>query len=197
MMYRNRCQLLVVEGHDAAGKATQSKLLARNLQLHGINAVRVEVPCLNRRWSYRLIYWMLRNGWAKRLPNVFQLVQFANKLAFQLWELPKLARDHEVVVLDRWNLSSVVYGLATGTNRWFVMFLYGLLRSADRTLVLSGRSFPRAGADTYEADSDLQVRVKQGYLAWAEAHPEDCIVVRNDRTVADVQQDMLRASGAL
>lgn len=160
-------KLIVIEGADKVGKETQSKLLQSVLHdsafPYDSPATLVEVP--TKGLTHRLIYWMLRNGSAKRFPHLFQLTQTLNKLAFQLFNLPKLMKDNHYVVLDRWGLSAIVYGDATGVNKWFNRVLFSLLKKPDVTLIMHGQSFRRSSTvdDSYEKDNELQARVKEHY----------------------------------
>lgn len=164
----DKCKVICVEGPDKSGKQTQTNMLYDTLaENHSVTLVEVPVKGL----THKAIYWMLRNGTAKKLPNFFQFVQFLNKLAFQLTVLPTLKAMSDYVILDRWSLSAIVYGDATGVNARFNRFLYDLLMKPDVVLVMHGASYKRSGeSDSYEKDSDLQMAVKKGYWAWAMAH---------------------------
>lgn len=188
-------KIVVFEGPDKVGKETQSKLLWGSLLGVGKNVVRVEVPSDRCDRSYRLIYWMLRTGWAKKLPNVFQFVQFLNKWLFQRLYLMDLLYFNDYVIFDRWSLSAVVYGNATGVNKPFNDWLYKQLRKADITFVMCERSFRRASTqdDSYEKDSALQSAVRVGYREWAETHPSDHVLVNNDQSIKEVHADVLFA----
>ena len=188
-------RLVVVEGADQVGKETQSKLLEKALGGRGLRCTRVEVPTKACPRTHRLIYRMLRNGWAKRFTHTFQFVQFLNKLFFQLFHLPALLRANEVVILDRWSLSAIIHGGATGVNATFNRLLCGLLRRPDVTVVFHGSSFRRSTTtdDAYERDSELQARVKQDYYDWAWARPSDHALVTNlGKSVDEVHRDVIR-----
>jgi thymidylate kinase len=186
-------KLVVCEGHDKAGKATQSKLLVEAYSDAGLKSTRVEVPSVLCGRTHRLIYRMLKNGWAKKLPNVFQFVQFLNKWVFQVLHLPTLMKHNDVVVLDRWSLSAVIYGGATGVNNPFNMLLFHLLKKPDVTVVFHGQSFRRNTVDdSYEKDTELQARVKEGYHAWALAHPSDHVLIDNrGGNVQDIHRNVV------
>lgn len=159
--------LIAIEGPDRFGKETQTNLLEQGLG-HGPNDAvfvkHIEVP-VKGKTSYKLIYWMLRNGSAKRYPNLFQFVQFVNKFAFQTFVLPKYTEFYDYVILDRWSLSGLVYGEATGVNATLNGFLHRLLVKPDITLVMTGKPFHRAGTkDVYETDEVLQERVARLYV---------------------------------
>lgn len=186
-------KIVVFEGPDKVGKETQSNLLDRTLRGTGYRTMRLEVPSRLCPRTYKLIYWMLKNGWAKRLPNVFQFVQFLNKWFFQRTVLPGLMKTLDVIIFDRWSLSAVIYGNATGVNKAFNMWLYNRLTKPDVTVVMCQRSFRRSSVvdDAYERDGELQVRVRDGYHEWAVLHAEDHVLINNEQPVQDVHQDVL------
>jgi len=192
-MTKQRATVVVFEGADMTGKETQSKLLQRSLSDHGKRAIRVEVPAKACPRTYKLIYWMLKNGLAKRLPNVFQFIQFLNKLLFQLRVLPELLNNFDYVIFDRWSLSAVIYGNATGVNERFNLWLYNRLKKADVTFVIHGQSFRRSTTtdDSYEKDSDLQAKVKESYTTWALDHVNDHVLIKNDKPVDDIHAVVL------
>lgn len=186
-------KIVVIEGPDKCGKATQSSLLTHVLGRYGDRAVRVEIP-FNDGLTHRLIYHMLKNGQAKRWPNLFQFIQFLNKFIFQWTWLLWLRLSYDWIVLDRWKLSAIVYGNATGTNRFLNDLMYGLLKNPDVTLVLLGSSFKRATVDdVYEKDTELQVRVRDGYRSWAQHHPFDHEVIDNQGTRDEVHARIMES----
>ena len=186
------CKILVFEGADKTGKETQSKLLQKALCDAGYNAMRVEVPTKACPRTYALIYKMLKDGSAKRWPNAFQFVQFLNKWMFQHRVLPGLMKYNDVVIFDRWSLSAIIYGNATGVNRTLNQFLYNRLKKADVTLVFHGKSFRRKAADdSYEKDTDLQEKVAIAYHTWGVKNHKDHMLVNNERSVEDIHQGII------
>lgn len=188
-------RIIAIEGPDKAGKATQTAMLAHYLCRYGERVSLVEVP-FNDGSTYKLIYWMLCNGLAKKRPNTFQFIQFLNKFIFQWTILLWLRLTSDVVVLDRWSLSAIVYGDATGVNKTFNRLLYWLLKKADVTVVLHGPSFKRDSVDdVYEKDSDLQLAVRRGYYDWVIEHPFDHELVDNQGSKEDVHSRIVDAIG--
>jgi len=182
--------LIAIEGADRCGKQTQTGYLLGALRQRCHRVVTFEVP-FNDAATYRLIYWMLKNGQAKSLPNVFQFVQFLNKFVFQwtilLWSL--LTNDY--VILDRWKLSTIVYGDATGANKWFTRFLCWFLFQPKATVVMHGQRLNEASEDVYEADSELQRTVRRGYHFWACNHFSNHFIVLNEGTRTEVHQRLM------
>lgn len=186
-------KIVVFEGPDKVGKETQSKLLQQMLSTAGYRTLRVEVPTKACPRTHALIYWMLQNGLAKNFPNVFQFVQFLNKWLFQRYVLPDMMKHCDVIIFDRWSLSAIIYGNATGTNKRFNMWLYRRLKKPDITIVFHGKSFRRSTStdDSYEKDTDLQTRVKDAYLEWAVMHADDHVLVKNDKSVSDIHNSIM------
>ena len=192
-------KIIVIEGPDRVGKATQAKRLKEYLAHKGKRVEIVEVP-IKRGVTYDAIYWMLGNGLAKKLPRLFQTLQFLNRWTFQKVELPKLASSNDFVIFDRWSLSTNVYGLAEGLGPEFVNYFYSNLRRPDYTFVLLGDSHQHEAEDVYERDTALQKRVRILYDQWAKNHPDECHVINCQNPKELITAEMvgvLRASGVL
>lgn len=159
-------KMIVIEGPDRVGKATQAELLRQKLAELGYRAAKVEVP-IRTNFAYHVVYWMLRNGLAKSLPRVFQSFQFLNRRIFQGRDLPEMERYYDYVIMDRWSLSTVVYGAATGVSKRFTEKLYDRLRRPDHTFIILGPSHRHEAEDVYESDTKLQQDVRVGYSTWA------------------------------
>ena len=184
-------KLIVVEGPDQVGKATQVALLSNTLRKVGNSVAQVEVPFKDGA-THPLIYWMLRNGTAKKNPNLFQFVQFLNKFVFQVFFLFPLMLVSDYVVLDRWSISSLVYGDATGVNQTFNRFLFWFLIKADCTFVIQGKTYKRNDEqDAYEKDSKLQADVKEGYARVAEENSGDHFLISNEGSKQEVHERIL------
>jgi len=186
--------IIAIEGADRCGKQTQSRMLTDALRTRGYSVEQVEVPVAGGA-TYRLIYWMLGNGAAKRYPNLFQFVQFVNKLVFQFTRLVWFSMVCDYVVFDRWSLSSVVYGNATGTNKVFVRFLYELLVKPDLTVILHGPRHTNDVEDVYESDTQLQRDVRAGYHDWAQRYPLSHDLIDNRGTREEVHARVMYALG--
>ena len=154
------------------------------------SAIRVEVP-VNDHLTYRAIYGMLRNGMAKRTPNLFQFVQFLNKFLFQVTILPWLWLRYDYIVFDRWALSAIVYGDASGASSWFNGMLCKMLVRPYLTVVLLGAARGVCNEDVYEKDHTMQDLVRVGYKTYADANQEDCCIVDCTKTIPEVHWDII------
>jgi thymidylate kinase len=182
-------KLIVIEGPDKVGKETQSKLLTAYLKHNGHRATLVEVP-FNDNFTHKAIYWMLRKGIAKSMPNLFQWTQYINKRIFQTYQLPELEADNDFVVLDRWALSAIVYGCAGGANPQWTRELCSRLRKPDLTIVLHGRSHIDRKDDVYEKDDTLQARVRVLYADHGK-HDPDTVLVSCEGTRVNVHERVI------
>jgi thymidylate kinase len=165
-------------------------MLTDRLRKDGHKVKLIEVPI--KSWlTYKLIYWMLRNGYAKTFPNVFQTVQFFNKWFFQ-FRLSFLRMMYDYIIFDRWSLSAVVYGDAGGANPSYNRFLYRFLREPDALLILVGAARSGEVTDVYERDTELQANVRTGYAEWYLTHQKDCAIVDNLGTRDEVHNRIMR-----
>jgi thymidylate kinase len=108
---------------------------------------------------------MLKNGSAKRFPNVFQSVQFLNKLLFQTFLSFNTTGKYDFVILDRWKLSGEVYGSVEGVNPLLLRTYNWILFDPNVTFVLTGQPWRTStdGRDVYEKDGILQEKVRALY----------------------------------
>lgn len=177
-------RVICVEGPDQVGKATQSKMLVDHINRAGLGiATRVEIP-YDDKITHRVLYWMLRNGLAKRFPNAFQWLQFVNRRLFQCTRLLRLFQRYDYIVFDRWSLSSVVYGEESGANKKLVDFCYEHLFKPHATVVITVPSHSKRQDDDYEKDDSLQARVRTKYRDWAKTH-KGCVLVEQIMPIKD------------
>jgi thymidylate kinase len=183
--------LIAIEGADRMGKATQAAALTRYLRFRKsetmpcMRAINVEMP-YDDGLTYGLIYRMLGNGAAVRFKTLFQTLQFANKAMFQAFVLPRLRRDYDFIIADRWRLSALIYGNVGGVNRTLNRLCYSLLAPADFTIVFYDARLNTTSEDVYEADTTFQNNVRCAYRVHASLNFEDHAVVKNTGTVEQV-----------
>jgi len=174
---RKRALLIVFEASDMQGKSYQAKRLVEKLNSVDITAAYAE-PIRNSDAFFWFTRFALDNGLAKRCKNLFQTLQFLNRILFHVNALRELLQTHDVVVLDRWALSGLIYGNADGANKFLSKLLYKCLKKPDVTIVLHGEPYrsSRTLKDTYELDDAMQKRVNDGYVEWALKDVSACLV---------------------
>jgi len=185
--------VIAFEGPDKVGKQTQSQLLFKALK-EKFSTLDVkpqielfEVPVQDK-VGYEQIYKMLKKkdsedeGLAIKYPEAFQAFQVSNRLALQdeleneadRWKCDFQSgsryRVPKIVIFDRWTLSSLAYGLASGLEKDFILALNEELWNPDVWLLFVNESFkrPEKKDDAYESASSFQNKVRQNYLQWAE-----------------------------
>lgn len=184
-------KIVVLEGADRCGKATQSAMLRDYIESTGNKAVVVEVPIKDDH-TYRLIYWMLGNGLAKKFPKIFQGLQCLNRWIFQTFKLVRLEHDNDYVIFDRWSLSTTVYGLAEGISKNFVDKMYRRLRKPDYTLLLTGKPHHHVAEDVYERDTTLQDKVRGLYNEWSRENPGESKIVQSEKSKIEVHTEIVQ-----
>lgn len=170
------CHLIALEGADRVGKATQAALLEEGLTAERIKTVVEEIP-YDDKITYPEIYRMLKDGSVNLEPAVLQTLHAVNRRHFQQTYLPTLATHFDVVVLDRWNLSTRVYGAASGVKEEVSENLLKGIVEPDLVFVLDGKPFPKEGLDVWEADTDFQRAVRAGYQEWCEREPDKYVKI--------------------
>lgn len=199
---KSGCVTISFEGCDRLGKSTQVKLLVEHLKQRGFKALSVKSP-YNDFLSYRLVYWMLHNGTARQFPNVFQIVQFLNKMLFQIFVLPILFMKYDFLILDRWSLSMLAYGLADDASQTLTYNMMAFLFEPDYTIILDGRPHLTEGGDSYENDLSYQSKVRLYYNDWIfgqplqgccfNRHPWEAEMIDANKPVQDVFYDIKQA----
>lgn len=184
--------LIAIEGADRLGKLTQSKMLKSHLENLGFKVLLIEAP-IKSSVTYRIIYWMLGNGMAVKMPNVFQFVQFLNKLVFQFMKLIFARRFYSYIIFDRWSLSALVYGDASGAKTFLNKVCYNILMKPDATIVLTGDARSSDVEDDYEADRMFQMKVRTGYHIWQRNNDDVSALIDNSGSREDVHQRIMSA----
>ena len=183
--------LLAIEGGDGAGKATAAAEVAAQLNAAGRSATVLSFP----RYAETLGGHILGEYLGGRLPHVASPQATAVLYALDRFEsaavIAEAAARHEVVVFDRYIASNMAYqaaqvapDAARALMAWiarleveqFGLPLPDLSIYLDtpvdvaRGLILRKRrrSYTDEALDTYEADLDLQARVRANYAAMAE-----------------------------
>jgi len=181
-----------IEGVDAAGKATQSKILAERLgaKLYSFPRYDTEIGKIIKQHllgkvalrEFRSSVDNPSSGTAFPVasedPLMFQALMLADKCN-AAEELQELFLAGTPVVCDRWIPSAICYGAADGVDREWLMRAHLPLLSADLNIFLditpeeALRRRPEA-RDRYERDREKQKRVREEYQRlWAGDYVDD------------------------
>ena len=194
-MYRSpkgdTCMLVALEGGDRLGKSTQGRLLETALEKAKVRVVLDKCPYKDG-VTYERIYEMLDTGEAVKYPVVFQTLQGANRRYFQQRYLPTLASHFDVVLVDRWSLSTRVYGTEAGVPLDVTECVLKDIVEPDLTLVFDGEPFGVVGKDgAYEADGEFQARVRARYRRWAQEGDDDRVLVSANRGTEIIRDELI------
>lgn len=194
----NRCRIIVIEGPDKTGKATQSALLLANLAMvtksngESLRVTKQEIAAQDG-ITYDKIYKMLKSGDASRFPATFQAFHTSNRLIWQAQQLPKLGSKYDVIILDRWTISSWVYGSAAGVPEDEIECLCEDLIKPDLVFTFLGSAFktPERPDDCYEADQPFQERVRELYGSWVCRNRDIALGVDANRFKEVIAEELL------
>ena len=159
--------LICIEGIDASGKATQSKILFDRLEQSGFNCEMIAFP--DYRTPVGLNIRAYLDGKLSLSPEVRQLLYVANR-----WErrddIVDWLNSGKFVVADRYIPSGLAYGLANGLDLNWMLALEEGLPSPDLVIVLdvpvdkTAKRFLRQ-RDVYERRESYLMRVRESYLS--------------------------------
>ncbi len=182
---------IVLEGIDKAGKDTQTKLLAKNLQRTSRTVKCVSFPDYSTPLGRQIRRFLA--GKVSFRPEVRQLLYVANR-----WEREEDIRrwlmDEAFVIADRYFPAGLVYGMANGLKLNWMLELEQGLPKTDLIIVLD--ISPQAGfereraKDIYETDLRFQKRIRSLYLELSEKFGWK--VINGEREPELVAKDVLR-----
>jgi dTMP kinase len=157
-----------IEGIDAAGKRTQTALLARALRASGLGVGILAFPDYSTPVGKEIETFL--SGRRDYTPRVRHILFAANR-----WEkhdeIERQLSSNDVLIVDRYSESNLAYGVASGLPlKWLVNLEEGLPKT-DIVFVLDASPSSlfgrRKGRDRYESDVSLQQKARESYLSLA------------------------------
>jgi thymidylate kinase len=182
-------KIICFEGPDGVGKTTQAKILEEILINKDYKVKYYKLP--SQTFIGRYIYQLLKNGFARKYQNIFQFINFIDKFVFQIYHL--LLNKYDYIILDRWKMSSVVYGRADGGNKKFLEFLSKFLINPDITFVFFGSDFlqNKIQKDDYEKDVSILEKAKTFYLVYGYI-TDNCQFITSNEEIERVTENIQR-----
>lgn len=183
--------IVVIEGGDQAGKKTQARMLARELGRRGISNATFSFPDYTTPIGREISMYL--GGRRSFPPQAIHCLLAANR-----WEkldkmLDAISR-HEVVIMNRYYQSNLVYGTANGVK---LDWLEGLDRGLPRANLVILLDIPRAESfarkaarrDRFETDGAFLQRVLATYRRMARKYRWK--MVDASRPKRSVHQDIM------
>jgi dTMP kinase len=199
---------ITFEGGEGSGKSTQLRLLVDYLQSVGIDALATREPggAPGAEEIRRLLVEGEPGRWDPLSETLLHMAARRDHLVRVV--RPALAAG-TWVLSDRFADSTIAYqGHGHGVDRGVIDSLYRIVAGdlkPDLTLILDidldtglGRAAGRdAGEDRYEnMDRAFHERLRQGFVAIAEAEPGRCKLIDAAGTIEDVQARIMAAAKA-
>ncbi len=203
-----RGQFITLEGGEGAGKSTQAKLLARQLEAAGHHVVLTREPGGSA--GAEIMRHVILSGAASPLGPTTEALLFAAARLDHLNQtiLPALTRG-DWVICDRFSDSTFVYqGIAGKVDPAFILHLETLTvgpNKPDLTLILDlpaeeglARAKRRsAQGDRFEDEAlDFHQAIRAGFKAVAIDQPERCVLIDASKDPERVAERIWRAVSA-
>lgn len=190
--------IIAIEGIDQAGKHTQTQMLHRALKRQRkLSSKAIHFPIYDTPIG-ETIRQYLTTADSRRKPSrlplqVLHCLQAANKWE-RLHYIQNYCRLYDVVIIDRYLASNVVYGMANGLERKWLAGLENGLPKADLTILLDisvDESFARrpASRDKFEKNKKFLNTVRAQYHK--QAKKSDWKIIDAGRPQKDVHKDVL------
>lgn len=184
--------LIVIEGSDKAGKATQSQLLADRLAKEGFSVKTMAFPDYSTKIGEEIKAFLHSK---RDYPiEVRHMLLSANR-----WEnkaaIEAMLKANNIVILNRYYQSNLVYGLASGLKLEWLQSLDAGLPKEDLVIVLdvspevSIKRMQRKG-DIFEMNDDIMNNVPRLYRELA--HKYNWVLINGDRSKEDVHNEILK-----
>jgi dTMP kinase len=188
--------IIAFEGLDQSGKQTQAELLRDRLKEDGHKARLVSFPDYGTTIGEEIARAL--QGEREYGPDVMQLLYIANRYE-RKDDLTRWLAGGLILVADRYTASSVAYGEAQGLSGAWLATIQTFLPPASLTIVLdiapeTAIARKTVDRDRYERDLSLQTRVRQSYLAQANA--AGWVVLDGERAKDVVAADVFSAAAS-
>ncbi len=182
--------IIAIEGIDKAGKQTQASVLSIALEKQHLSSKILHFPD----YSTHVGKEITRHLKTRSNMRVLHCLQAANK-----WESLDVIQDacqkYDVVIIDRYLTSNIVYGMANQLDKLWLENLERGLPKTDLNILLDisvDESFRRSpdNRDKFEENRSFLERVRSEYQKMAES--ERWLIVDANRTKEEIHQDIFQ-----
>ena len=184
--------LVIIEGNDKAGKATQTRLLREGLEKKGLKVADLAFPVYDTKIGKEIKAFL--NDEREYSIQVRHMLLSANRWEKKA-EIEKLLGENKVVIFNRYYQSNLVYGLASGLKLEWLQALDEGLFKGDIVIVLDVApevSIQRmtGKGDIFEMNDDVMHNVSKLYRELAVKY--GWILVNGYRSREDVHREIMQ-----
>lgn len=184
--------LVIIEGNDKAGKATQTRLLREGLEKNGLKVADLAFPVYDTKIGKEIKAFL--NDEREYSIQVRHMLLSANRWEKKA-EIEKLLGENKVVIFNRYYQSNLVYGLASGLKLEWLQALDEGLFKGDIVIVLDVApevSIQRmtGKGDIFEMNNDVMHNVSKLYRELAVKY--GWILVNGYRSREDVHREIMQ-----
>ena len=182
--------LIVIEGSDKAGKATQTQMLSDKLKKEGFSVATMAFPDYSTNIGKEIRAFL--HGEKDYPLEVRHMLLSANRWEKRA-EIEKMLKENNVVILNRYYQSNLVYGVASGLKlEWLQALDTGLPKEdivimLDVTPEVSIKRMQSKG-DLFEMNDDMMSKVSKLYRELSSKY--GWILVNGDRSKEDVHKEI-------
>jgi dTMP kinase len=171
--------ILVIEGIDASGKATQTKKLVERFKTQGVKSERFDFPRYQTKVGQDILglltqEWNVLDASGSGVPEiralVLQSLMTVNRYEHYSYLKEWSEKPDGVLVLDRYFGSGIVYGECDGLDRDFLLKIHEALPQPDAWVfvdITAEESVKRRPErrDEYETREGFMDKVRNKYLS--------------------------------
>ncbi len=200
----NKGVFIVLEGPDGSGTTSQSKLLAERLQKEGHDVLLTAEPTTGPIGVF--IRQQLSTSGNNVTAGALQLLFTADRAWHVDTVIEPALKEGKIVVCERFGISTVIYGEATGLDGTWLAEANGKFPKPDLLIVTLPdfdvaiqRINARKEKDIMEEKVELQRRIHDLYRQYAAEHPEWPLVDTTktlEESAEEIYSHVLRAIGS-
>lgn len=183
--------LVVIEGSDKAGKATQTKMLKEALQKRNMKTRSLAFPAYDTKIGEEIRAFL--HGERGYPIQVRHMLLSANRWEKKA-EIEKMLKQNDVVILNRYYQSNLVYGLSSGLKLEWLQALDEGLPKEDVVIVLDVApevSIERmeSKGDIFEMNDGIMHNVSKLYREFAGKY--GWVLVNGERSREEVHMEIM------
>lgn len=183
--------LVVIEGSDKAGKATQTKMLKEALQKRNMKTRSLAFPAYDTKIGEEIRAFL--HGERSYPIQVRHMLLSANRWEKKA-EIEKMLKQNDVVILNRYYQSNLVYGLSSGLKLEWLQALDEGLPKEDVVIVLDVApevSIERmeSKGDIFEMNDGIMHNVSKLYREFAGKY--GWVLVNGERSREEVHMEIM------